>query len=123
MSIYLKDIPLPKAQKILEESLKKAGLHQVLEQETIHLNIQAYGRVLTEPIWARISSPHYHAAAKDGFAVRANETEEDSETNPVVLYLPRQAAYIDTGDPLQENFNAVIPIENVEPLDKNLQIT
>ena len=45
----------------------------------------ALGRVTAAPVWARLSSPHYHAAAMDGAAVRAEDTEGASEATPVRL--------------------------------------
>jgi putative molybdopterin biosynthesis protein len=117
MTIYLHDIPLPEAQTRLENALKKAGLWGVLEIEEIPLDEIAASRVLAEPVWAKISSPHYHAAAMDGFAVRSASTDGAMPTNPVTLRYDEQAVYIDTGDPLPGWADSVIPIENVEPLD------
>jgi putative molybdopterin biosynthesis protein len=70
MSVYLHDIPLPEAQARFAEALKAAGRWGVLGVEAIPLDEHAVGRVLAEPVWAKISSPHYHASAMDGFAVR-----------------------------------------------------
>ena len=117
MSIYLHDIPLPEAQSRLEQALEEAGRWGVLAAEEIPLDESCLGRVLAEPVWAKISSPHYHAAAMDGFAVRAGDTDNAMPTSPVTLALGAQAVYVDTGDPLPGWANAVIPIENVEPLD------
>lgn len=119
MSIYLHDVPLYEAKKRFEEALRSAGLWGLLGFEEISLDERALGRVLAEPIWAKLSSPHYHAAAMDGFAVRAEDTEGATLTNPRMLTFQNQALYVDTGDPLPEWANAVIPIENVEPLDPN----
>lgn len=116
MGVYLEDIPLPEAQHRLAEALKKADLRRVLGEETIPLDERAVGRVTARPVWAKLSSPHYHSSAMDGFAVRASATEGASETNPVTISL-EDAAYVDTGDPLPDQTNAVIPIELVEPLD------
>ncbi len=116
MSVYLHDIPLPEAQAALERALRTAGLGGVLDVETIPLDEHALGRVLAEPVWAKISSPHYHAAAMDGFAVRAADTEGALPTAPLTLEYGTQAAYVDTGDPLPDWANAVIPIEQIEPL-------
>jgi putative molybdopterin biosynthesis protein len=118
MSVYLHDIPLPEAQKRLEEALKSAGRWGILGSEEIPLDENALGRVLAEPVWARISSPHYHASAMDGFAVRAEDTVGAMPSTPRVMEYGAQAGYVDTGDPLPEWANAVIPIENVEPLDE-----
>ena len=123
MSVYLRDIPLPEAQSRLKQALEKANLWRVLGTETIPLDENGLGRVTAEPIWAKISSPHYHASAMDGFAVRADSTNDALPSKPVLLTLDSEAEYVDTGDPLPGWANAVIPIENVESLDKLGQIT
>ena len=63
MPIYLHDIPLSQAQAHLQDALEQAGLWQILGVEEIPLDEKALGRVLAAPVWARLSSPHYHAAA------------------------------------------------------------
>ncbi len=117
MSVYLHDIPLPEAQERLEQALRDANRWGLLGIEAIAVDENALGRVLAEPVWAKISSPHYHASAMDGFAVRAEETAGAMPTMPVTLQYGEQAAYVDTGDVLPDWANAVIPIENIEPLD------
>jgi putative molybdopterin biosynthesis protein len=122
MSIYLHDIPLPEAQARFQLALEAIGQWGLLEVEEIVLDENAVGRVLAEPVWAKISSPHYHASAMDGFAVRAHETAGASLNTPVLLTCGRpteakQTAYLDTGDPLPAWADAVIPVENIEPLD------
>ncbi len=123
MSVYLHDIPLPEAQARLKQALQDADLWRVLGAETIPLDENALGHVTAEPIWAKISSPHYHASAMDGFAVRAIATNGALPSKPVSLQIGPEAAYVDTGDPLPEWANAVIPIENVESLDELGNIT
>ncbi len=123
MSVYLHDIPLPEAQSRLESVLREAGLWRVLGVETIPLDENALGRTLAGPVWARTSSPHYHASAMDGFAVRATETAGALPAKPVTLRTPDQACYLDTGDPLPPGFDAVIPVENTEALDEHDQLT
>jgi putative molybdopterin biosynthesis protein len=126
MSIYLHDIPLHEARKRLEDALKAAGRWSQLGAENIPLDENAVGRVLAEPVWAKISSPHYHASAMDGFAVRSVDTDGAMLTSPVNLACAgvgeeRRATYLDTGDPLPIWADAVIPIENIEPLDEQGQ--
>ncbi len=123
MSVYLHDIPLSQAQGRLRETLQDADLWRVLGSESILLDENALGRVTAEPIWAEISSPHYHASAMDGFALRANSTNGAMPSAPATLFIGPEAQYVDTGDPLPDWANAVIPIENVESLDENDQIT
>ena len=122
MSLYLHDIPLSQAKQAFRDALQQAGLWQRLGQESIPLDENALGRVLAEAIWALRSSPHYHAAAMDGFAVRAEETRGAQPSAPVTLELPEAAQYVDTGDPLPDWANAVIPIENIESLTRDGQI-
>jgi len=123
MSVYLHDIPLSQAQSRLQQALQEADLWRVLGMETIPLDENALGRVTAGPIWARISSPHYHASAMDGFAVRALSTVGAMPSAPMTLLIGPEAQYVDTGDPLPDWSNAVIPIENVESLDGNGKIT
>src|SRR5574339_97348 len=123
MSVYLHDIPLPEAQARLKQALQEADLWRVLGVESIPLDENALGRVTAEPIWAKISSPHYHASAMDGFAVRAINTNGAMPSKPCMLQIGPEAQYVDTGDPLPDWANAVIPIENVESLDELGEIT
>jgi putative molybdopterin biosynthesis protein len=118
MSIYLQDIPLSEAQSIFHNALEKAGLWRILETEEINLDEFSQGRVLAEPVWAKISSPHYHASAMDGFALQAEATIGASPTSPLVLMIGPLTTYVDTGDPLPEWADAVVPVELVEPLDE-----
>src|ERR671938_1860675 len=103
--IYLEDIPLDEAQarfwSALDEHLRP------LEGEDVSIEA-ALGRVTAEPLFARTSVPHYHASAMDGIAVRAEETLGASETSPLRLRVGEQATWVDTGDPLPPDTNAVI---------------
>lgn len=118
MSVYLHDIPLPEAWAVFEEALDSAGRWGVLECEEIALDEKALGRVLADSIWAKLSSPHYHASAMDGFAVRSDHTVGAVPSRPLELKVGTQTQYVDTGDPLPDWANAVIPIELVEGLDE-----
>lgn len=127
-SIYLHDIPLAEALARIETALRQVGRWEILAVEDILLDEQSLGRVLAEPVWAKISSPHYHASAMDGFAVRAIDTESAMPSSPVTLLCNGavevgQAVYLDTGDPLPDWADAVIPIENIEPIDDQGQVT
>ncbi len=116
-SIYLHDVPLAEAWRRFEQALEQAGLWHPLESEEIALE-HALGRVTAEPIWARLSSPHYHAAAMDGYAVRAADTSGASDRFPITLTMGNAALYVDTGDPLPAWADCVIPIEVVEPVGR-----
>jgi putative molybdopterin biosynthesis protein len=114
MTIYLQDIPLPQAKSALDQALRENGRIGILGIEEIPLDEHALGRVLAQPIWASLSSPHYHASAMDGYAVRAEDTMNAAPSYPLDLTFSNQAGYVDTGDPLPEWADAVIPVENVE---------
>jgi len=114
-SVYLHDVPLPEARKRFMQALQAAGLDGPLPAETVALD-QALGRVTAEPAWAKSSSPHYHAAAMDGYALRAAATLGANDRSPVELPVGAQTAYVDTGDALPEWADAVVPIEDVEPV-------
>jgi putative molybdopterin biosynthesis protein len=114
--IYLHDIPLSEAWSRFSKALEEASLWKPLQKEDLPLD-QALGRVNAEPIWAKASSPHYHASAMDGFALRAKDISKASDRSPVTLKIPTQASYVDTGDAMPEWCDAVVPIEDVEPID------
>lgn len=114
-SIYLHDIPLKEAWERFIQALESAGLWMPLGAETVPLD-RALGRVTAEPIWARRSSPGYHSAAMDGYAIVSRLSDMASDRNPVVIQLGDPARYVDTGDPLPTGCDCVVPIEEVEPV-------
>jgi len=78
---------------------------------------EAAGRVTSAPVFARCSSPTFHAAAMDGFAVRSAATFAAREGSPVTLEKGADYAPVNTGHPLPEGLDAVIMIEHVEQPD------
>ncbi|HSG16892.1 MAG TPA: molybdopterin biosynthesis protein, partial [Anaerolineae bacterium] len=122
-NIYLEDIPLEEAWAAFTSALEQAGLWQPLPTEVVPV-ADAAGRITAGPVWARLSAPHYHASAMDGYAVRARDTEGATETLPLVLTLidvdetdPREkrpALPVNTGQPLPAWANAVIMIEHTQ---------
>ena len=120
--IYLEDIPLEEALARFWAALERAGALASLPGELVAIE-DALGRPTAEPVFARLSVPHYHAAAMDGIAVRAEDTLGASETSPLHLQLGAQATWVDTGDPLPPDTNAVIMAEHVQELnDGRLEI-
>ncbi len=124
---FLTDIPLEQARERFFGALERAGALSPLPAEMTPL-AQARGRITAQPLWAAISSPHYDAAAMDGVAVRSADTVGATETAPVSLTttgttggitgdaLPR-ALWVDTGDPLPPEFDAVIMVEHLHRVD------
>ncbi len=112
-TVYLEDIPLEEALARFWRALERRGRLQPLEGEEVGVT-EALGRVTAEPVFARTSVPHYHAAAMDGIAVRAEDTLGASETSPLRLSLATQATWLDTGDPMPPGRNAVVMAEQVQ---------
>lgn len=115
--IYLKDTPRAEALNRL--------LHQFSPERRVEMirSTDALGRVTAEPVFAKMSNPHYHASAMDGIAVRAEETFTAHEQNPVQLKLNEGFQYVNTGNAIPAGFNAVIMIEHVDELDgENVEI-
>ncbi len=117
--VYLNNLPPEEAFRLWWERLDLTRL-QVAEEVPAE---QALGRVTAQPVFARLSSPHYNASAMDGYAVRSTSTIGASERAPKRLSLGQDAQVVDTGDPLPEGFDAVIMVEDVQPVgDDQIEI-
>ncbi len=129
--VYLQDIALDEAWQRFNQALTDAGLNAPFPGERVPVTA-AVGRVTAAPIWARLSSPHYHASAMDGYAVRAADTRGATETSPLRLNLvepglkepsvPRPAQPVNTGHPLPLWADAVIMVENVQQFEGEIEI-
>ncbi|MXY21830.1 MAG: molybdopterin biosynthesis protein [Dehalococcoidia bacterium] len=115
---YLQDIPLAEATARYNAILSQADALAPSDPERIPIQ-DALGRITAEPVWAARSVPHYDASAMDGVAVRSADTVGASETSPLTLTLPDQAAWVDTGEPIPDEFDAVIMVEVVRSLDES----
>lgn len=115
-NVYLHDVPFTDAWSRFTQALVDHNLWRPLGVEQVPL-AQSLGRVTASAIWATTSSPHYHGAAMDGFAVRSIETSGVSDRNPLTLQVGSDTVYLDTGDPLPDWADAVIPIEEVESIE------
>lgn len=112
---YVDATPLAEARSRFEALLDL----RPLGPETI-ATPEARGRVTAGVVLAEISSPHYHASAMDGYALRAETTYGASERGPARLEVasaagrPGPGPYairVDTGDPLPPGCDAVVPLE------------
>ena len=122
-NIYLEDIPLEDAQTVFHKALTDAGVWRPLLTETIPVS-QANGRFTGTAVWAKISAPHYHASAMDGYALRAQDSEGAMETNPIRLTLvespedvervKKPAQAVNTGHAMPAWANAVVMIEHTQ---------
>ena len=106
---YLTNVPLAQARKEYLERLVSGGFGS--KAETIPV-FESCGRVTAKAVYAHICAPHYAASAMDGVAVSAKETFGATETTPVTLK-PDQFLVLDTGDPIPEDKDAVIMVEDI----------
>lgn len=119
--VYLKEVSLDEAWSRFREALRDAGREHPLSGEQVPL-AEALGRITAEAVWARLSSPHYHACAMDGYALRAADSEGASEGHPVGLRLGEEAQPVDTGDPLPPWADAVVMVEHTEVEGETLRL-
>ena len=86
---------------------------------------QALGRVLAEPVHARLTQPPFAVSAMDGYAVRAQDVARVPVSLKIVGYAPAGGAYdhalkpgeavrIFTGAPLPEGADAIVIQEDTE---------
>ncbi|MBT3312329.1 MAG: molybdopterin biosynthesis protein [Desulfobacterales bacterium] len=118
-NVYLKKKTLKEAHEILYANFPGNG---VLSSEIVPV-ADSVGRVLAKSVSARFSSPHFHASAMDGIAVKAEYTYGAGETSPKELVMGVDAFYVNTGHVLPENTDAVIMIENINDVgDSRVEI-
>ena len=106
---YLTNIPLAKAREDYLNLLMSHGYGPKTELIPVW---DACGRVTAHAVYAHICAPHYAASAMDGVGVKAKDTFGATETTPITLN-PGQFMVLDTGDPVPEDCDAVIMVEDV----------
>lgn len=112
--IYLKMKSLKEARDIF---LARWNLSEMLSAETV-ATVESAGRVTAAPIFARFSSPTFHSAAMDGISVRAEHTFGARPESPMELRIGTDAKWINTGQPMPADADAVIMVENIHQIDE-----
>ena len=119
-NVYLSTIPPQEAVARARDAIGEAGRLKLIREELIPAH-EALGRVTSGPIFARCSSPTFHAAAMDGIAVSSTATFAAREGSPATLRLGQDYAPVNTGHSLPTlmgvGMDAVIMIEHVEQVD------
>src|SRR5690625_1265582 len=108
-----------------------------MKTETVSLD-NAYGRILAEPIIAEHDVPPFTRSAFDGYAIRAEDSNNASESSPVsfrviggiaagdVANKPianGEAYRIMTGGQLPQGANAIVMLEDTVPTENGFSIT
>jgi len=76
-NVYLNMKPLEEAREIVRSQVPVGdapGTEEIPVPEAV-------GRILAEPVFARMSAPHFNAAAMDGIAVDAASTFSRTKSN------------------------------------------
>ena len=106
---YLTNVTLDQAQKDYLWTLVEHGF----QARTERIRVQdAFGRITARAVYAHINAPHYACSAMDGIALYARDSFGATDTTPVTLY-EGQFTEVDTGDPIPENCDAVIMVEEL----------
>jgi molybdopterin molybdotransferase len=103
-------------------------------QETESIQVfNSKGYVLKEDIISKDDLPQYPSSHMDGFALKSNETDNASESNPISFRIsrsnsilgnqptdvlkPGEVFRIQTGGYLPYQSDAIVPIENIKQID------
>jgi putative molybdopterin biosynthesis protein len=130
--MFRKLLTLEEAKKVIEENFKPA---QIGDEDVVL--IEAYNRVLKENVISTIDVPSFDRSTVDGYAVKAEDTFNADENQPVTLSISGialageqsklvldkgEAVEIVTGAPLPKGADAVVMIEDTERVDNQLQV-
>ncbi|MCX7966037.1 MAG: molybdopterin biosynthesis protein [Syntrophorhabdaceae bacterium] len=107
MKRYLETLKKEDALKVICESVSP------LEDEEIIPSTESVGRITSQAVYAKFSSPAFICSAMDGYAVDFKKTLNADVNRPVSI-TKNDAVYVNTGDPLPDGTNAVIMIEDIE---------
>ena len=116
-NLYLTTIPVEEAKRKYMEALGDI----TPSSEMIDV-IDALGRITSEAIYAKFSSPLYNSAAMDGVAVISSHTDWASESSPVLLKPKEDYIIVDTGDPIKKPYDAVIMAEDIQETEDGIVI-
>lgn len=110
--VYLSNYELKEA---LSEYLGRIK-HSFLNKELLNTE-EALGRVTSEAVYSKISSPFYNCSAMDGIAVQSLKTIGASEKRPITLEEGKDYLVVDTGDPIPREYDCVIMVEDTVKID------
>ncbi len=108
-NIYLQTVDFKEVEIILEKLISNANYQK---QKELVVVTDSLSRITFEAVYAKVSSPFYNASAMDGIALKAKSTYEATETTPVIIK-ENEFIYINTGNEIPEEFDAVVMIEEV----------
>lgn len=112
-NVYLSAIELNTIDSILKRMLK--DINYKTKTEIIKVK-DSLNRTTSKSVFSKTSSPSYSASAMDGVCVKALDTYQATETNPVTL---NDFQYINTGNVLPDDYDTVVMIEDIHENEDN----
>ncbi|WP_202319938.1 molybdopterin biosynthesis protein [Archaeoglobus neptunius] len=122
----------------IDEAISRLYSHFKPERKVEHLPIQkAVGRIIAEDVYSQTDVPPFDRATMDGYAVRAEDTFEAEEDNPVSLRVvgtieagikpdveikEGEAAEIATGAMMPAGANAVVMVEYTRKRGDSIEV-
>ena len=97
----LSDIPLDEALERWSSDLDFRRNSKELPSQLVGVE-ESVGRLTSETVVARLSSPSYYAAATSGLAIASHRTVSATPDNPLVLELREGIPFVETGHPMPE---------------------
>lgn len=118
----LSDIPLDEAMERWASDLDFRRGPKELPSQLVGVE-EAVGRLTSETVVARLSSPNYYAAATSGLALSSHQTVGASPQNPIPVELSESLAFVEIGSPMPEGCDTVVPLfELSSPDDQRLLV-
>lgn len=102
-------------EKVLDKYIDILKIDAKIEKIKVE---DSLGRITADAIIAKSSSPSYNSSAMDGIAIKAIKSHGASERNPIVLKFKEDFDYVNTGNLIEEDKDAVIMIEDIN-VDEN----
>lgn len=118
----LSDIPLDEALERWASDLDFRRNSKELPSQLVGVE-ESVGRLTSETVVARLSSPNYYAAATSGLAIASHQTVSATSENPVLVELREGLPFVEIGSPMPEGCDTVVPFLDLSsPDDYHLQI-
>ena len=118
----LSDIPLDEALERWASDLDFRRDSKELPGQLVGVE-EAIGRLTSETVVARISSPNYYAAATTGLAMASHETLQATPDNPVVVEVQEGLPFVEPGYPMPPGCDTVIPFFEITSTDDRPPLT
>ncbi|AZV56953.1 molybdopterin biosynthesis protein [Clostridium sp. AWRP] len=112
--VYLSNYELKEALKKYFDNIKSSFLNK----ESVSTD-ESLGRVTSEAVYSKISSPFYNCSAMDGITLQSSSTIGASEKKPIILEEGKDYLVVDTGDPIPKEYDCVVMIEDIVKVDED----